>query len=329
MVDVSVIIPTWNNSRRLGITLGAIAACRVPADLRWEVIVVANACTDDTAEVVADCVEGPPMVLVEEPRPGVCRARNAGVARARGQLLLFADDDVRPCPDWLGVYWAGYAEHGDRHYLFGRLWSEFEGDPPDPALLRVAHFAVRGLDYGSNSRQYGPEAHFAEANWACPASALRTAGGFNPDLGLDSSSGRRRCGEAFDLGVRLHALGVCGFYLPDAAVHHFVPRSKSTLRHLGEAQRARGAAYAGGVRPPYYLERLPRLSGRLGNDGPSVLEALRVLTLISRLWPRWLVARLAGRNGYEEYATLQFCLGMIRRYLEMLRLGLVNGRLGS
>jgi glycosyltransferase involved in cell wall biosynthesis len=174
MVDVSVVIPTWNNAERLGITLDAVAACHVPDRLRWELIVVANNCTDRTRDAAAPFSARLPLTYLEESSQGSSNARNRGVAEARGALILFADDDVRPCRDWIALYWSTYQATGDHHYFGGPLRSEFEnGFRPDRELLRVANRSVAGFDYGP----LGPGEEFLEANWACPAAALRVVGG--------------------------------------------------------------------------------------------------------------------------------------------------------
>ena len=178
MVDVSVVIPTWNNAERLGITLDAIAACRIPDGMRWEVILVANACTDRTRDAAAPFAARLPLIYLEEPRQGSSNARNRGVAEARGALILFTDDDVRPCSNWVALYWSVYQATGNHHYFGGPLRSEFEdGWRPEPELLRVANRSVAGFDYGPRARALGPGEEFLEANWACPARALKVVGG--------------------------------------------------------------------------------------------------------------------------------------------------------
>ena len=67
-----------------------------------ELIVVDNASTDDTAETVKSC-RLPNMTtrLVYEPRRGQCYARNTGIAVARGEVVLFTDDDIRFPDNWI------------------------------------------------------------------------------------------------------------------------------------------------------------------------------------------------------------------------------------
>src|SRR5262249_41598358 len=70
---------------------------------RYEVVVVDNASTDETAAVIAAAARHFPVPLrgVREPRPGVACARNRGIHEARGAWVAFFDDDQVADPAWL------------------------------------------------------------------------------------------------------------------------------------------------------------------------------------------------------------------------------------
>src|SRR5215472_15324200 len=70
-MDVSVILCTWNNSKRLDITLNALRGCHMPRDVRWELVLTDNGSTDDTSTVARRFAGLLPLVYVEEPRPGL------------------------------------------------------------------------------------------------------------------------------------------------------------------------------------------------------------------------------------------------------------------
>ena len=84
---VSVVLCTWNNAKRLAITLDAISKCAF--DMKWELVVVNNNCSDETDQVVEACREKLPIVYVHETRQGLSRARNAGLSAASGELVVF------------------------------------------------------------------------------------------------------------------------------------------------------------------------------------------------------------------------------------------------
>jgi len=83
-------------------TLHALGGVAIPAGWRAELIVVDNASTDDTALVLQNAhLPNLAMRCLREPRQGVSRARNRGLAAAGGEVILFTDDDVAPAGDWL------------------------------------------------------------------------------------------------------------------------------------------------------------------------------------------------------------------------------------
>lgn len=99
--DISIIICTCNRAEYLRSTLAALAEVHVPSDMTAELLVVDNG-SDATAEVAATCLL--PNIsarYIAEPRRGKGFAYNTGLANARGDILLFTDDDVRFPADWI------------------------------------------------------------------------------------------------------------------------------------------------------------------------------------------------------------------------------------
>ena len=87
--------------------------------MRAELLVVDNASTDATADVVHACrLPQMPTRYVLEPRRGKGYAYNTGMAQAQGDLFLFTDDDVRPPANWIAGMAAPLAS-GKAHALAG------------------------------------------------------------------------------------------------------------------------------------------------------------------------------------------------------------------
>ncbi len=92
--EVTVVIPTHNRAHLVGRAITS-ALAQTLAD--FEVIVVDDGSTDETAEVVRSLAD-PRLRLVQLSRKaGDCRARNAGIQGALGELVAFLDDD----DEWL------------------------------------------------------------------------------------------------------------------------------------------------------------------------------------------------------------------------------------
>lgn len=94
MVLVTVVVPAYNEETLIGATLEALLADQ---SVSIRVIVVANGCTDRTAEI-ARCYE---VEVIELPQSGVSRARNVGASRADSEYVLFLDADISPDPGFL------------------------------------------------------------------------------------------------------------------------------------------------------------------------------------------------------------------------------------
>jgi glycosyltransferase involved in cell wall biosynthesis len=101
---VSVIICCYNSAARLGATLEHLASQRTGARLCWEVIVVDNNSSDETAQVARSAwplAHPIPLRIVVEDRPGLSNARAKGLAEAKFEFVSFIDDDNWVAPDWV------------------------------------------------------------------------------------------------------------------------------------------------------------------------------------------------------------------------------------
>jgi glycosyltransferase involved in cell wall biosynthesis len=97
---ISVIICCYNSATRLYETLQHLALQRTAALLPWEIIIVDNASTDDTAAEAQQLWKNlgrndTGFKIVTEPRPGLSHARECGVAAATFEYIIFCDDDNR------------------------------------------------------------------------------------------------------------------------------------------------------------------------------------------------------------------------------------------
>ena len=202
----------------------------------WELVLVDNGSSDDTAERVralASQVQAP-VTMVDEPRPGLGRARNAGVRRARGSILVFTDDDCYPAPDYLDRIADAFADSA-LDYLGGRILLHDSSDYP--ITIRVDP-----LPTAIPPRSVVPAGLIQGANMAFRRGVLERLGGFDDELG----PGTRFCNDDVDAVARASAAGFTGSYLPEPTVyHHHRRRGQADVDALSRTyDRGRGAYYA-------------------------------------------------------------------------------------
>ncbi|MDY0093816.1 MAG: glycosyltransferase [Candidatus Vecturithrix sp.] len=296
-MNVSVVIPTFNNAKMLATTLAAFEHVVFPE--KTELIVVDNNSKDTTKETIISFSDRLPIKYVFEKKQGISAAKNAGISLARGRLLIFTDDDVRPCSAWIKSYWSAYTQDNKKLYWGGPIESEFDGPKPDASLLRFAPPSVRGLDLGTCTRLLEPNEWFVGANIAVSADTFNEMGGFDTTLGLDPSTGIVSVGEESDLQRRLKLAGYRAMYLPDASLRHVVPHQKSSLKHIADRAEACGR----------YMKAISTET----NEG----RTFRGLPLwrYRKCAERWLSAwmkRMTGRDWYPDYISFRADLGFIR-----------------
>ena len=101
-IKLSVVIPNWNGKRLLEQNLPAVLrACQEWAETGWEIIVVDDASSDDS---IAFLKENYPQIklVVHKKNQRFAVACNAGVKKARGEVMVLLNNDVSPEPDFLG-----------------------------------------------------------------------------------------------------------------------------------------------------------------------------------------------------------------------------------
>lgn len=199
--EISVLIPVWNGARQIHLCLDALAAQTLSRD-RFEVVVVDNGSTDDTADVIRryDFVR-----LLSEPEPGSYRARNTGLKELRGRYVCLTDADCIPHLDWLEKAYAAIQANPDVGIIAGQV-DLFRVSASDSETCA----AYESL-YNLNQEAYAKGGHCATANWSSRVELLRGLGGFDASL---KSSGD------FEMSSRVVAAGHSLVYHADVVVRH-------------------------------------------------------------------------------------------------------------
>jgi glycosyltransferase involved in cell wall biosynthesis len=210
----SVVIATRDRAALLDGALRSLATqVGAPA---IETIVVDNGSTDGTREVAA--AHG--ATYVYEARPNRALARNAGVARATGEVLLFVDDDVVLPPFFVAAHARAHAAHTFPHVVTGPIINVPSADQrPVPSFANASN------------------AFFCTCNASVPRNTFQSVGGF--DESFDKYGW-----EDTELGARLRKFDVRRTFAWDAYLWHIKPPASETLDAalLKTIEKARMAA---------------------------------------------------------------------------------------
>ena len=217
-MNVTVIVCTYNRCEKLANALNRLAASQIPEPIEWEVLVVDNNSSDQTREVVDGFRLRDPAHFryIFEPQQGLSHARNAGIAKARGEVLAFTDDDDEVEPDWMwnltvALYsgpWAGVG---------GRIIPQWP--KPVPKWLSSDRSTLDG-PYG----EFCPTPTAAPltrppygGNVAYRREVFEKYGGYRVDLGRSGTNLQGR--EDIEFGNRLLAAGERLWFEPRAVTH--------------------------------------------------------------------------------------------------------------
>lgn len=210
-MDVSVVVPTYDRGAALAETLAALGRCDYAAD-RWEAIVVDDGSNEDIGAIVERESErsGVRVSYLRQENSGPAAARNRGASEARGEFLIFIDNDIIVERDFLrrhietlrtypGCWVVGRVVHPPelRRTPFGRyrdaLWESFNDAAGGRGVVETGGITA--------------------ANLSLPAADFARFGGFDERFTIASC-------EDWELGLRARRAGVKVMYDPGIVALH-------------------------------------------------------------------------------------------------------------
>lgn len=267
-IAYTVALCTHNHADRLTRTLAELRQVRAPED-GWELLIVDNASTDATAALLAREAWPPgwQVRVVREEKLGLSNARNCALREARGDYLIFVDDDETPEPEWLRAFERLIRDHAPDAFG-GRIEVMFEDDRPAWLSDELLGFLgqLNRADKTVQLTEPGTSVH--GGNFGFRRKAGETVGAFNPALGRKGADNTG--GEEVDFYRRLLAGGFKVWWTPEAVIFHRIQAAKLKRGYFldlhfrqgrMEAIRQRGSASR--IPPKYLLPQLWRALGAL------------------------------------------------------------------
>jgi GT2 family glycosyltransferase len=229
----SIVIPTRNRDSYLRVALASIAPQAAKAAA--EVLVIDDAGPTPAARALAARF-GARYEPHEQPL-GLNVARNTGVERSGGELVVFVDDDIRASDGWLQALLEAAREHPGVNVFTGPIHARLEGR--EPRTCGREGPPITTLELGAQDT----DARYAwGANMAIRRSALERVGPFDVSLehGGDEQEWQERMRRTFAGGSSVEAARV--LYVARAAVDHRRAGADARLRSLARGAHARGRA---------------------------------------------------------------------------------------
>lgn len=246
MVEISVVIPTFNRIDVLPEVLGALAGQEGAPS--FEVVVVDDGSSDGTAEFLRQLRAPYPLAVLRQENAGPALARNRGVAAASGGRVAFLGDDTVPSKGWIAEHHAAAARRRGEKLLGVLGYTDWHPRMSvDPFLRYINEY---GLQFGYAliaDRENVPFNFLYTSNLSLPREAL-LADPF--DLRFPYAAW-----EDTELGYRLQRKGLRLVYEPAARALHDHP---TRLRRFMARQEKAG--YSAAV----FYELHPELGGFLG-----------------------------------------------------------------
>jgi glycosyltransferase involved in cell wall biosynthesis len=227
MIPISAVICTYNRAEMLVGALESLVQQSLDPHC-YEIIVVDNASTDGTPDIVRAFQEKHPghtIVLIYEPQQGLGYARNTGLRHARGRYVAYLDDDARVNPDWLKNALMLFDTIEPTPICLGGPILPFY-EAPKPEWFKDDY---ETRTHGDKPRCLCRGEAFSGSNMVWRKESAESLGGFEVSLGV--KGGYLSLGEEtalFDKAWRSFYHPVL-YYSPQLWVRHWVASSKMTV----------------------------------------------------------------------------------------------------
>ena len=215
----SLIVPSYNGEDTLPDCLASLAEIVRTAEA-VEAIVIDNASTDGTARLLQDFAARSGALFLSEPRSGKSNALNTAIEHARGEMLLFLDDDVIADPRLVDAYAAAERSFPDAAVFAGQVRPGWRA--PAPGWLQALTDEGRSCGCTPLALQAGrlDARHVKGANMAIRRSALGAARFSTGSVNFGATA-QAIGGEDSELVRRLGSEGGIR-YVQEATVRHLV-----------------------------------------------------------------------------------------------------------
>jgi len=239
MQKLSIIIASFNRCKSIKDTLDSILKQQSDGNFDYECIVVDNNSKDSTKEILESCIPkfNGKLKYLFESRQGKSFALNLAIKEAKGEIIIFTDDDVIVDKSWLNNFFLTF-EKNNCDAVCGRIMPLFNGFTPNWVkknidLLYGAPGPIIIYDYGIDTYKYNRNKMmpFFGGNMAFKKELFNSCGYFRTDLGPGSGTSGKE-GEEIEFLKRVEKNSDNLYYCGNALVWHKVDNKRTSLRFI-------------------------------------------------------------------------------------------------
>lgn len=242
-IQFTVAIPTYNGATRLPKLLDKLRSQINTEHFSWQILIVDNNSTDNTAVVVQEYQENwldtYPLKYTFEPEQGAAFARVRAIQEAESELVGFLDDDILPNSDWVAAAYNFAKDYPQAGAWGGQIHGYFEVHPPENFKRIQSFMAI--VERGNQPHLYDPENLILppSASWGVRRKAWLENVPNRPTLG-GRVKGSMVQGDDYEPLLYMYRAGWEIWYNPDMHVTHQIPAKRLERDYLISLSRGCG-----------------------------------------------------------------------------------------
>lgn len=240
-MDITVVICTHNRAKLLGTMLDVLSRATFPTGSAIDILVVANACQDNTDQVldrycqVFGRLAGPEFRWLNEPVAGKSVALNLAVKESRGNTLCFIDDDQFVDADFLPQLVSALSTYPEYEIFCGGMVPDWDGSEPgwvhETGQFHIGIRPFPEYDLGNEVREVKPDMKLPSGgNITVKRSVFERSGGFSTDLGPQGHN--LMGGEDIEFVKRAMQTGARILYVPSIRQKHAVEAERMATLYM-------------------------------------------------------------------------------------------------
>ena len=236
-LDLTTVICTHNRAALLLKTLDSIKAARIPDNIELQVLVIANACSDNTVDALNNYSLGKiDLQVAEEPKPGKSNALNYAIKQIdKNAFTCFIDDDHRIDDDYFVSIVKSINRYPETKIFCGQIIPDWTGNEPswvlDHGRYKIHPLPVPHFEMGDSPCPVNKETRLpGGGNLIIHSSIFDLIGYFSTKLGPVGNS--LAGSEDSDFILRALHEGIAIQYMPDIIQYHFVDKDRLKLSYI-------------------------------------------------------------------------------------------------